>query len=159
VSLALESEWESDWEEDVREAFWRVRERVCRVWWRVWEEPAAPRGLFVLSAVRDVVVDEGAGLRDVVVVASGGSDVDDESRPPVAVASPPPLRVREDSEDEFGRPSVPKVWRRRREVGPRESREAWADVRLLDEGLDIVVDWLIGCVVSIRRWMLRFGYG
>ena len=71
-----------------------------------------------------VVVDDedGAGLRE--VVASDDAEVD-ESKPPPALASLEDIdRLREDSEFEFGRPSLPKVWRRRREVGPRESREA-----------------------------------
>ena len=112
------------------------------------------RGLFVRSVVRDVVVvvvddDDGAGLREVVVVVASDDVEVDESKPPAAEASLEDVdRLKEDSEFEFGRPSLPKVCRRRREVGPRESREAWADVRLLDAELDIglAVNWL-GCRV------------
>ena len=74
-----------------------------------------------------------------------GPDVEeDESKPPASL----PLadvnvdRSDEDSEDEFERPSPPKVWRRRREQRLR----VWVDVCLLDDELGIVVDWLVSGV-------------
>jgi hypothetical protein len=77
VSCALERGWGSDWEE-VREAFWWVRERVCRVWWRLWDEPAGPRGLFVLPVALDVVlvvVDDGLVRSYVTLLASDDVEV------------------------------------------------------------------------------------